>query len=572
MKKILNTRIKRIILFSIIALLIPFGGCDKDFLEIPIPPGQKTDVQQYQEPSGLEYLLNIAYSAYGEYFSMHFPMGYITLGSIRSDDAWAGGEINQVGDRVDVSEFRLFADNSLPSEIWNQCYLSIRYCNIVIDNAHFALENDPTPDEINAINGFIAQSHVLRGWGYFMLARTFGDVPLLLNSGLIEVKPKDPVLDVYKQAIADFQTAMESGHLTGIDESIPSEEKGRVNDGTAYALMAKTYMYMASADRENEMSYFQSAYSAAKTLISSNFYQLVPDYSDLWSLENKFSSESILEIGFPPAGATKTHHHWWASWCRPRYIYTLGTRNFQPIDANRGWGFNCPTQDFVNSFENGDPRLHWTVWFQGDSTTGLSSDGLPHEICFFASTTGYYYRKTTIDQWYNTLKVYLNFQVYRYADLLLIGAEAANETGNTADALTWLNMVRERARNTVAAKNHEADKVAGIPANVTTTNQDDLRDIIRHERRVELGCEGERYFDLARWHGTHGYDLEEIIENAYLIAGPDYELTTNAQASASETPRNGLNIDVVIPKHLVAPIPQNEVDLTNGVVEQNQDY
>jgi len=154
----------------------------------------------------------------------------------------------------------------------------------------------------------------------------------------------------------------------------------------------------------------------------------------------------------------------------------------------------------------------------------------------------------------------------------LRGAEAANETGNTADALTWLNMVRERARNTVAAKNHEADKVAGIPANVTTTNQDDLRDIIRHERRVELGCEGERYFDLARWHGTHGYDLEEIIENAYLIAGPDYELTTNAQASASETPRNGLNIDVVIPKHLVAPIPQNEVDLTNGVVEQNQDY
>jgi hypothetical protein len=576
-KNIMNITKKKVFIFSFIASLIGFWGCDDDFLEIPIPPGQQTDVQQYQSATGLEHILNQAYAAYGEYFSMHFPMGYYTLGSIRSDDAWAGGEYNDVTDRHNINEFRIFADNSLLPEVWNQCYLSIRYCNIVIDNAFFALENDPTNDEVDHVNSLIAQAHVLRGWGYFMLGRTFGDVPLLLKAGVIEVKPRDPILDVYKQAIKDFQTAIESGHLTKITESIPSSEKGRMNEGAAYAFMAKTYMYMASVDRDNEMEHFQSAYNAAKTLINSGFYGLLSDYSELWKLENKFTKESIYEVGYPPAGLSRLHHHWYATWLRPRYIYKLdtlglGTREYQAIDGNHGWGFNTPTQDFVDAFAKGDPRLHWTVWFQGDSTTGLSKDGLPHEINFFSSRSGYYYRKTTKDEHFETTKSFMNFKVYRYADLLLIGAEAANEIGESEDALKWLNMIRERARNTVAAKGYEDEKIEGVPLDVTISDKNALRDTIRYERRVELGCEGERFFDLARWHGTHGYDLEQIIENAYKKAGPDYNLTTNAPAAASEAPREPLPVDVQLPKHLLAPIPQNEVELTNGVVKQNPGY
>ena len=574
MKNLVNISMKKFLIISFVGLLIGFSGCEDDFLEIPVPPGQQTDVQQYQSPTGLEHFLNLAYSAYGEYFPgpWHFPIGYYTLGSMRSDDAWAGGEYNEVKHRQNVNEFRLFADNEVLPNVWDQCYLSIRYCNVVIDNSSFAFEKGLTAEETKKVNALIAQAHVLRGWGYFMLARTFGDVPLLLKAGVIEVKPRDPVLKVYEQAIKDFQTAIEMGYLTKLNESVPKEEKGRMNEGAAYAFMAKTYMYMASVDRDNEMQHFQSAYNAAKAVINSGFYELLPDYSELWKLENKFTKESIYEVGYPPAGLSRLHHHWYATWLRPRYIYTLGTREYQAIDGNHGWGFNTPTQDFVEAFAKGDPRLHWTVWFQGDSTTGLSKDGLPHEINFFASRSGYYFRKTTKDQHFETTKSFMNFKVYRYADLLLIGAEAANEIGETSDALNWLNLIRERARNTVAAKDHEDDKIDGVPFDVTVTAQDALRDTIRYERRVELGCEGERFFDLARWHGTHGYDLEKIIENAYKKAGPDYNLTTNAPPAASEAPREPLPVDVQLPKHLLAPIPQNEVELTNGVVKQNPGY
>lgn len=544
-------------------------SCDKDILEIPTPPGVQTDVSAYRKVDGMNHLLNQAYSAYGEYFGMHFPMGYATLGSMRSDDAWAGGEYNESTERHDINEFRIFSDNPNLNDIWNQAYLSIRYCNIVIDNAHFAIEANPKATV--TIQNRIAQAHVLRAWGYFMLARTFGDVPLLLKAGVIDNVPRDPVIDVYSQAIDDLKSAIESGHLPRKEE-IPDEFQGMVSLGTAYAFQAKIYMYMAASDQANELAHFQSAYNAAKTLIESGEFQLLSDYSEIWKQSAKFTSESIFEIGFPNTDQNKLHHHWYATLLRPRYIYTLGTRNFRAIDGNRGWGFNTPTQDFVNSFEEGDPRLNWTVWMQGDSATGLSEDGLKHEICFFASRTGYYYRKTTIDEWYPGTKVFTNFKIYRYADLLLIGAEAANEVGQTADALTWLNMVRERARNTPAAYDHENDKIEGVPADITTSDQAELRDIIRHERRVELGCEGERFFDLVRWHGTHGYDLKQIIENAYSVPGPDYALTTNAPAAASEAPRSGIDVLVDLPKHLLAPIPKREIELTDGALVQNPGY
>ncbi|MFP4059400.1 MAG: RagB/SusD family nutrient uptake outer membrane protein [Bacteroidota bacterium] len=551
-----------------------FTGCNDDLLDIPTQPGEQTDVTTYESVEGMNHLLNQAYSAYAEYFASpsggaHFPVGHIVFGSIRSDDAWAGGEFNEVSPRHEINEYRLFSDNIVLKEIWNQCYLSIRYCNVVIDNAHFTIEKNPSSEP--EISNFIAQAHVLRALGYFMLARTFGDVPLLLKAGVIENVPRDPVEDVYKQAIKDLNNAISSGDLKSKQE-IPDELQGQVSIGTAYSFLAKTYMYLASVDKANAMEHFQSAYNAAKTVISSGEFQLLNDYSELWKQENKFTSESVFEIGYPNFGVQRLHHHWWATMFRPRYIYTLGSRDYQPIDGNRGWGFNTPTQDFVNAFEEGDPRLHWTVWMQGDSTTGLSSDGLKHEICFAASRTGYYYRKTTIDQHFNSDKSFSNLKLYRYADLLLIGAEAANEIGETTDALSWLNSVRERARNTVAAYDHEDDKIDGVPADVTTTDQAQLRDIIRNERRVELGCEGERFFDLARWHGTHGYDIKQIIESAYKIPGPDYSLTTNVPAVFSESPRSGLDISFELPKHLVAPIPKGEIELTNGVLVQNPGY
>ncbi len=469
-------------------------------------------------------------------------------------------------ERHELNEYRVFSDNSMIEDYWETLYLSIRYCNVVIDNAHFAKESNP--DEIKLIENYIAQARVIRAFDYFSLVRSFGGVPLMVSASS-EIVARSTAKEVYSQIFNDLDMAISSKALQRADE-IASDLKGQFSEGTALALQAKAYMYRAALEPEKANDYFTDAYNASKELIQSGQFSLTPGYNDLWELEGKFSDESIIEIGYPKFGENWQAHHWYATWFRPRYLYDRGTRNKIPADQSRGWGFNTPTQDFVNSFEKGDPRLYWTVWFPGDTAKGLTADGLYYEICFHHSETGYYYRKTTIEQYHPSNKVFLGFKIYRYADLLLLAAEAANEIGETNDALTWLNMVRERARNTPPPVQHVNDVVEGVPADVTVTDQNELRDIIRQERRVELGCEGERFFDLYRWHGTHGYDLKNIIEKAYLIAGTDYQ-------QANDEPRSGQKrepkiIDIELPKHLLLPVPKREIELTNGLIEQTEGY
>jgi starch-binding outer membrane protein, SusD/RagB family len=559
-------RIKSV--FIIVLCTIVFFNCSEEVLEKPTPPGQQTDVTMYKSAEGLQYLLNLGYMGLSEYFDTeaHFPICHLTLGSIRSDDAWSGKGVVVFWETFDINNYLLFSDNVFVYGLYKSHYLSIRYCNVVIENAHFALKENPGDAEI--INNLVAQARTLRALNYLYLARAYGDVVLILNSG-IEKRPRDPVELVYEQVIKDLKKAIESNALKRRDE-LPAEELGQITIGTAHALFAKAYMYMAAEFPKEKQTYFQNAYDEAKIVIQSGEFQLYDNYADLWDFDSQFGSESIFEIGYPEPGENFLQHHWWASWMRPLYVYEPGTRNKMGTDSYRGWGHNTPTQDFVNAFEAGDPRLHWSVWFPGDSTAGLTEGDKLHEICFIASESGYYFRKTTPEHFIPSVKSFLGYKIYRYADLLLLGAEAANEIGETTDALKWLEMVRARARNTPAPFGHEQDKIEGVPKEITITDQQELRNIIRHERRVELGGEGERFYDLKRWHGTYGYDLEEIIESANKIPGPDYLKTNNENLSGQ--PRKPENTDMELPKHLLLPIPKREVDINNGIIEQNEGY
>jgi len=559
-----------IIKLVILLFVVGFSSCSEEILEKPLPPGKLSDVALYSTLDGQQHLLNTAIMSLCEFFdnTRHFPEAHLSLGSIRSDDAWSGTGVVDNWFAYDVNENEILSDNWYVSALYRSHYLSIRYCNLIVNNVHYATEANPDKESVAKIENLVAQAKSLRAYNYLCLARSFGDVVLILEDDVVK-RPRDPVADVYTQIFKDLNDAISSNSLKKRSEQA-NEEIGQITLGAAYAFLTKTYMEYAAIDPGNANDYFTEAYNNAKALIGLNDYNLYSTYDQLWQFDSQFGMESIFEIGYPEPGVDYIQHHWWADWMRPLYIFKPGTWEYVGTDNYRGWGHNTPSQDFVNSFETGDPRLHWSVWFQGDSTAGLTNGDDLRRICFIASESGYYFRKTTPEKFYPTVKSFLGFKLVRYADMLLLGAEAANEIGETSDALAWLELVRARARNTPAPFDHESDVIAGMPGVVTTTNQAELRDIIRHERRVELGGEGERFYDLKRWDGTHGYDIRKILEDAGKIAGPDYENVTGFDNSG--TAREPRTILFDYPDDLLLPIPQREIDINNGVIEQNNGF
>jgi hypothetical protein len=191
-----------------------------------------------------------------------------------------------------------------------------------------------------------------------------------------------------------------------------------------------------------------------------------------------------------------------------------------------GWGFNVPTQDLVNEFEAGDPRKNGTIIFRG--TTTAEGDAIPavgdNPMYNYKSYVPFSLYVSGFNEGCQQDKI-----VFRYADVLLMNAEANNELGNTAPALASLELVRARAR---------AGNSAVLPP-VTTTDPATLRTAIYHERRVELAMEFDRYFDVIRQ------------GRAATVFGPK-----GWKANKNE----------------VWPIPQNEIDLSAGALTQNPGY
>jgi hypothetical protein len=249
-------------------------------------------------------------------------------------------------------------------------------------------------------------------------------------------------------------------------------------------------------------------------VISSGQYSLFPNYEALFRIANENSVESVFEIQakYEPGNCDVSNS---------QYSQVQGVRGSQ----GGGWGFNVPTQDLVNAYEPGDPRKDATIIFRGEITP--QGDAIPTD-----GDNPMYNQKSYVpfSTWIECNEgAEQNIRVIRYAEVLLMNAEAANELGNTAQALTSLNMVRARARG---------GNDAVLP-DVTTTNQDELRAKIWHERHVELAMEFDRFFDLVR----QGRAPE--------VLGPK-----GFKAGVNE----------------VWPIPQNEIDLSAGVLTQNPGY
>ncbi|MBS1920627.1 MAG: RagB/SusD family nutrient uptake outer membrane protein [Bacteroidetes bacterium] len=483
------------ILFSFPFLTGILGGCKKSFLDVA-PQGQQPTQQFWQSQDDATKAVNAMYANLRSWTEVAFAP--IAVESLGSDDAEKGSDPGDATFMNDFDNFTATSTEGQLSDFWKGQYQEINLCNQVLDNIP-ALSMDAT---LKA--RYLLESKFLRAYSYFRLVRAFGDVPLRLHlpKDASEYNiPRTPKAQVWAAIEQDLNDA-----AAGLPTSYTGADVGRITKGAALALHAKVAMYQA---KWNDVKTYTDQ------VIGLGVYSLFPDFEKMFRVQNENCSESIFEIqtalipGNPAASNSQ-------------YSQVQGVRG---VPAG-GWGFNVPTQDLVDAFEPGDPRLNATIIFRG--TTTAEGDAIPSTV----PNPMYNYKS------YVPFSMYVsgfnqgcqqNIRVLRYADVLLMNAEANNELGNTTAALTSLNKVRQRAR----AGN------SGILPDVTTTDKAALRNAIWHERRVELAMEFDRYFDVIRQ------------GRAATLFGPK-----GWQANKNE----------------VWPIPQSEIDLSAGILTQNPGY
>jgi len=416
--------------------------------------------------------------------------------SIRSDDAAKGStptDASTLGNVMDSFQYSAteFSTN------WNGHFSLIYACNdLIVD-----IENSNLTDEGTIINS--AEAKAIRAFAYFDLRRDYGSVPIVLNKIIKPsdgIKPKNTIAELDAQIILDLEFAASKLPLNW--PAYP----GRATKGFANSLLAKLYLYQGN---------YAKALAVSEEVINSGQYSLSPSYETLFSEAGDNSKEAVFEIQFLRLETTDYANNYWES---------QGVRGTGEWDL--GWGFNVPTINLINAYETGDPRRNATILYSGQG------DGFGNTLPSSPPLAQNYWNKKayttpSLRASYGVNKnFWKNIKIIRYADVLLIAAEAANELGNPK-AASYLEEVRARARG---------GNSAILPQ--ITGNQSTLRTAIKQERRVEFAMEGERFYDLVRWG-----DASSVLGS---LGYQD--------------------------KNKYYPIPQTAIDQSGGVLIQNPNY
>lgn len=481
----------------------------------------------YKTQSQVEEALTGAYlqlrTTWNEY-----ALNFYFVGDCSTDDALKG---SSDGDRAEVMElqnFTVYTTNGEVGRRWEILYRLINRCNEVIAYAPTA-----TGDK-TLLKRYENEAKALRAFGYYSLVTTFGGVPLLTQpmtpTEILKV-PRASKEDIYAQIIQDLTDASELPAKKEYSEA----EQYHATRGFAKTMLAKTYMFLG--DDVNAEKVLHDIVEV------DGDYALLPDYGMNWRKEYENSSESVFELPNKiqdKSIATGTNV--------PHYFTSRDVTGYQ------GYGFHVPTTDLFNAFDKDDPRQTYVFTRTGDRYIGDAQPQDNHQ-----SATGFHDYKMTVPtvdkQGYDVWMISYNIRMIRYADVLLLYAEALNENGKPQEALHYLNMIRQRARNT-SPMDPRKDMQAYVPPttsaslpDVTTTNKDELRRAIWHERRVELAMEGWRRDDLMRQHR-----FGEVMRA--------YAAKYNVQKGRAFDD----NRDYLL------PIPQGEIDKSNNVLTQNPGY
>lgn len=378
---------------------------------------------------------------------------YWAFGTLASEEALVGGNGSRPG-LIEIDFMTHTASTQELNDFWKLNYAGIVQANTVISKTP-AVDGDA-----DLKNRIIGEALFLRAYYHFILAQVFGDIPLILEIQTPEevLVTRTPKTDVFAQVAADCELA--SLHLP---VSYAGSDVGRVTKGAALALATKAYLYLED---------YNSVLSRISDIRNLGVYALQEDYRNNFYDSTQNNSESVWEIQHAnlELGVGNHLNQWWASTKVPD-----------------GYGFAEVSPEFIAAFELNDPRLKFSVARHNEDYYGVV-----YKASF--SSTGASPRKYLqhVDEVSQKSDGSINYTAIRYADVLLWEAEALAELGRTAEALVPLEMVRARARA------QATDPVNTLPE-ITTTDQQELIDLIRHERLVELGFEMHRFFDLVRW-------------------------------------------------------------------------
>jgi hypothetical protein len=474
-------------------LLLLLPSCKKSFLDVD-PQAKQPAVTFWQTQEDATKAVNSIYGNLRSWGNTAFPA--LAVESIPGDDAEKGSAPNDASYLNNFNDFTVTATDGQLGGFWEAQYQNINLCNQVLDNIP-AISMDE-----NLKARYLAEAKFVRAYSYFRLVRAFGDVPLRLNVPKdaeefnIPKTPKDQVWAAIETDLTDAAAIL--------PPSYGSADLGRATKGAALALHAKVSMYQGKWNQVLE--YTNSVMTMG--------YDLYPNYQESFRTNHENNIESIFEIQAELLLNNKDASN-------SQYSQVQGVRG-----TIAGWGFNVPTSELAAAYEPGDVRRNGTIIFRGETTP--QGDAIPPTgdnpmynekayVPFNLIVTGY------------TEGAQQNVRVIRFADVLLMNAEAANETGNINQAKTSLNRVRARARG----------GVAGVLPDVTTNDAETLRQAIWHERFVELAMESDRYFDVIR-QGRGS----EVFGSRGWKAG----------------------------KNEVWPIPSTEIDKSAGVLIQNTGY
>ena len=415
---------------------------------------------------------------------------------------------------VMYDDFNYNATNGPLKAYWNQNYAVIFQCNDVLED----IASKPDTEE-SAINK--GEALFFRAYCYFNLVRAYGQVPLItfkVNESADANVPKTTEAEIYKQIDADLTQA----ELL-LPQTWPTAYLGRLTWGAARALHARTYMM------RND---WQNMYDAATEVINSGIYNLNTPYDQIFTDAGENTGESVFEIQCASTAALPQSDK-----IGSQFAEVQGVRGAGKWDL--GWGWNMATELMAQAYEPGDPRKDATLlYFRASDSDPITpaNTNKPYGESPVSPAIGYAFNKKAytdpaLRAEFTNKGFWVNIRIIRYGDVVLMGAESANELGKVSEASNYLEMVRARARG--------AD--SSILPKITSLDPSVLRDAIRHERRVELGLEPGRFYDLVRW---------GIASQVLHAAGK-----VNYQ-----------------PKNALLPIPQDEIDKSKGVLVQNPDY
>ena len=438
------------------ALLLLLPACEEDF--IGRDPVYSIDSENYfNTPADYDNALIAAYDLLQPTYLN------VLMGEIASDNTLAGGEsANDVIGFQQVDDMIHTPVNDQLDDLWDWMFAGV-------NRATFILEFQDNID-FEGKAQILAEARFLRAYYNFELVKWFGPIPIKPDArfalGDETGIPRAPVSEVYALIEADLQAAIP-------DLAVTAPQVGRVSKGAAQALLGKAYLYQEK---------YQQAATVLQEVINSGNYSLPADYEGIFERSGENGAGSVFEVQYTDAEGAG----FGCLQCSEGNIAVgfNGIRNYTGPVFDGGYSFNVPTQEAYDAYEPGDARrdvaiLDIEAWA---AETGASyGTGYEH--------TGYFNRKylarkgdTNIGD--QNLTNPNNYRAIRYADVLLMAAEALNATGNDAQAREYLNQVRRRA---FGDEDHDISASGAA-----------LRDFILRERRLELVGEGHRFFDLVR--------------------------------------------------------------------------